>query len=131
MPATAPSTRPGARFPHFWLDGNRHRRPSHEVLTYTHATLLLGGACVVAPDEREALERVAADNAVQIRSLADMDIPPGCEAAAHRHAEIAADGALLIRPDGHVAWRQPAGVRPSAALLRSIVEQSFHHLTGA
>lgn len=119
-----PTTRPGARFPHFWLDGAR--RSSHELVAYTHSTLLLGAACVVPPDERAALDDVAAGHAVQIRSLADEGITRA--AAAHDHAEIADDGALLIRPDGHVAWRQRAGVRPSAALLRSIVERTLHHV---
>lgn len=121
-----PSTRPGARFPHFWLDGNLRRRSSHELVAYTHSTLLLGAGCVVAAEALEELAAAAAAYAVRIRSLAEEGVPSGCEGAVHTHAELAVDGALLLRPDGHVAWRQRAGVRPTAALLRSIVEQSYH-----
>jgi 2,4-dichlorophenol 6-monooxygenase len=120
-----PSTRPGARFPHFWLDGNLRSRSSLQFVDYAHSTWLLGAACEVAAGERAELERACARLGVRIRTLAE-DVPPGCEGAAHRQAELDRDGALMIRPDGHVAWRQRSGVRPRAALLESIVQQTLH-----
>lgn len=125
-----PTTRPGARFPHFWLDAES-RRSSLEFVDYRRFTLLLGAGCVVAPDERAGLDAVAARLGVEIRGLADARVAADQLDAVHRRAEIAADGALLIRPDGHVAWRQAAGVRPSAALLESIGASIFHPVPGA
>ena len=119
-----PTTRPGARFPHFWLDAAA-RRSSHTLLDDRRATLLLGAACELAPAERADLEAAAVHLAVQIRPLAEADLPLADHAAVHRHAELDRDGALLVRPDGHVAWRQRAGVRPSAALLESILTKAL------
>jgi len=107
-----PSTRPGARFPHFWLDADNHRS-SLELVDYTHATLLLGPACAVDPDLAAACER----RNVHVHALT---------AAATHHAQLAADGALMIRPDGHVSWRQQTGVRPDAALLATIHKHTLH-----
>ena len=119
-----PSTRPGARFPHFWLDAAA-RRPSHALLDPARATFLLGTGCHLTPAERDALEAAAQDLGVQLRPLADIALSLARLDAVHRHAELDPDGALLIRPDAHVAWRQRAGVRPSAALLRSIVAEAL------
>lgn len=119
-----PTTRPGARFPHFWLDAVA-RRSSHTLLDDRRATLLLGAACEITPDERADLEAAALRLGAQLRPLADADISLAHVAAVHRHAELDPDGALLVRPDGHVAWRQRAGVRPSAALLESILTEAL------
>lgn len=118
-----PTTRPGARFPHFWLDAAA-TRSSRELVDYAHFTLVLGSGCAAAADERAGLDAAAARLGVRLHGLPD-------DPDVHRHAELAPDGALLIRPDGHVAWRQPAGVRPTAALLDAIVGPLLHPSLGA
>ena len=101
------------------------RRSSHALLDDRRATLPLGAACELPPDERADLEAAALRLGAQLRPLADADISLPHVAAVHRHAELDPDGALLVRPDGHVAWRQRAGVRPSAALLESILTEAL------
>ena len=118
-----PTTRPGARFPHFWLDAAAERS-SRELVDYAHFTLVLGSRCAALTDERAALDAAAARLGVQLHGLPD-------DPDVHRHAEIEPDGALLVRPDGHVAWRQSAGVRPNAALLDAIVGPLLHPSPGA
>ena len=120
-----PSTRPGARFPHFWLDGNRRQRSSRSVIDYRVSMLLLGDAVPTAPEERAALEGSEARHGVRIVRLASLEVPPCYRAAVHTLTQIEHDGALLIRPDGHVAWRQARGVNLSDALIDSIVEQVY------
>ncbi len=116
-----PSTRPGARLPHFWLDGRRRQRSSHTLIDYRAPTLVLGASLAEDP----ALTAAAKELGVRLASLGDEAIPLACRGAVHAYAQLAADGALLVRPDGHVAWRQSQGVTPSAALLRSIVREVF------
>ncbi len=115
-----PSTRPGARFPHFWLDGRR-TRSSHTLLDYRASTLLAGEALSVDP----SLRALAGELGVRIVSLGDDALAPAIRGAAHTFAQLAPDGALLVRPDAHVAWRQSQGVTLTASLLRSIVHELF------
>lgn len=116
-----PSTRPGARFPHFWLDGRRATRSSHTLVDYRGSTLVHGAG--ITPDA--ALGDVAASLGVRLVSLGDASIPLACRGAMHTYSQIKNDGALLVRPDGHVAWRQPRGVALTEELLRSIVREVY------
>lgn len=120
-----PSTRPGARFPHFWLDGNKRSRSSRSVLDYRVSTLLLGASVKPLPEDAEALARIESTHAVRVVDFAKADLPPSHRAAVHAMAQLDLDGALLIRPDGHVAWRQRGGVTLSMALVESILDQVY------
>ncbi|WP_268248626.1 FAD-dependent monooxygenase [Streptomyces brasiliensis] len=87
-----PTDRPGARFPHFWIDA------SHEVSSIdwfdTEFVLVCG------PDAtawQQAGNKLAETTPVPlvVRVLPHMVGP----------LTIERDGAVLVRPDGHVAWR--------------------------
>jgi hypothetical protein len=120
-----PSTRPGARFPHFWLDGRRGARSSHTLVDYGSSTLIYGAAASLDTAERDALDAAARELGVRLFGLDDAAIPLSHRAAAHAFCELDEGGALLLRPDGHVGWRQRGGVRLSEALLRSIVRELY------
>ncbi len=85
-----PSTRPGARLPHCWVDTSEGRKSSHDFLAYDRFTLFADAG------------RIQADAAISETALHHIDtsswtfIPKGWPAA------------LLVRPDGHVAWRGDA-----------------------
>ncbi|MEM9565479.1 MAG: FAD-dependent monooxygenase [Actinomycetota bacterium] len=99
------SATPGARAPHHWL-GAEDERLSTIDLVGTGLTLLAG------PDGGpwiEAARAVAADGPVPIDAyrigdagLTDRGDLPGVYG-------IGTAGAVLIRPDGHVAWRRADG----------------------
>lgn len=101
-----PTTRPGAKIPHAWLVDERGRRVSTLDVTgkgrFTVVTGLAGGAWAEAVEQ---LDLPFLDTVV-IGSTGAED--PYC--AWHRIREIGEAGALLVRPDGHVAWRQADGV---------------------
>jgi len=116
-----PSTRPGARFPHFWLDGNKKQRSSRSIIDYGISMLVVGSAVEALPADIDVEGRFA----IRLFSLGCPDIPLCYQAAVHTMLQIESDGALLIRPDGHVAWRQVRGVKLSAELITSIVQQVY------
>lgn len=101
-----PTTRPGHRLPHVWLElGGRW--VSTLDLVGPDFTLLVGpgGHAWLA-----ALDRVR--DGIPVRGLA---IDPVAE------LELPADGALLVRPDGHVAWRAATAGDGPAAVLAAVL----------
>ncbi len=112
-----PSTRPGARFPHFWLDAGARKRSSHELVDLARATLVLG-----ADLDPTALGPVPPQ--LRAVSLSALGVPLSGLADLHAACQIAPTGALLLRPDGHVAWRQQAGVCPSVSMPDAILRQT-------
>ncbi|MET8641287.1 FAD-dependent monooxygenase [Streptomyces sp. NPDC004675] len=99
-----PTTRPGAKVPHAWLvDATGGRISTLDVVgkgVFTVLTGLSGGVWDSAADAcRDEL-------GVPLRSVRIGD-PDFRDAYGEwsRVSEIAEDGALLVRPDGHVAWR--------------------------
>lgn len=95
-----PSTRPGTRAPHGWLAVGR----STLDLFGDGFTLLRLGA---TPPDATALVDAAAQRAVPLKTidLADAKI-----------AALYERGLVLVRPDGHVAWRGDACPSPTEAL---------------
>lgn len=95
------TTRPGAKIPHAWLVDRRGKRISTLDVTgrgkFSLVTGLAGGAWARAA---EALE-LPYLRTVVIGQPGTLD--PYC--TWQRLREIAEAGALLVRPDGYIAWR--------------------------
>ena len=103
----APDTAPGCRLPHVWLD-EAQTRSSRDIVDYGAYVLLHG--CDHDPDpggETTTALELAAGFPVRTVSLREAGAAAGeCERVC-RELGITAGGALLIRPDGHVARRWP------------------------
>jgi 2-polyprenyl-6-methoxyphenol hydroxylase-like FAD-dependent oxidoreductase len=112
-----PSATPGARAPHVWL-GHRDARLSTLDLFGSAFTLLAapeGGAWCTAAAEVERELGVPIDR-YRIGG-------PGLRDGGFTRAYgLAGDGAVLVRPDGHVAWRS-ASAPAIGAVLRDAVRQ--------
>ena len=98
-----PSGRPGCRAPHVWIDVGG-RRVSTIDLFGRRFVLLTGSA---GAEWIAAARGVPGQVALDVHRLAD---PEGA-----RRYGIGPEGAVLVRPDGHVAWRNPGGPGPSSA----------------
>lgn len=114
-----PTTRPGARFPHVALAGGPNPGSTHDLIGYDRYTLLTGAA---GSGWSDALRRLAEsiETPVSSVSLGDMSAEVSSEGIARLQAacEIEPEGALLIRPDGHVGWRhRKASADPDGTLL--------------
>lgn len=98
-----PTARPGSRAPHVWLE-REGRRISTLDLVDMRITLFAGRG---GERWREAACAVAGSFGVPLTALAvgagaDIIDPEGRWATAYG---VESDGAVLVRPDGHVAWR--------------------------
>jgi 2,4-dichlorophenol 6-monooxygenase len=100
-----PNARPGARLPHAWIGA----RSSLDLIAYDRFTLITGAAgspwaTAAASVEGVPLGVVALGRDVDAGWAAQLGIDP--------------EGAVLVRPDQHVAWRSRGAVPDSAATLR-------------
>jgi 2,4-dichlorophenol 6-monooxygenase len=110
-----PSARPGARLPHTWLEVDGDRRSSLDCVSARGFTLFSFG-----DHERwvEAVEGVSSVPLDHVRIGVDV---VAVETGWARTCDIHPGGALLVRPDQHVAWRaRVAPGQPGAALRRAI-----------
>jgi putative polyketide hydroxylase len=116
-----PLARPGCRAPHLWLDVRGERR---SILD------LFGRDFVLVTGEhgeawRDAAARVAHALGIPIRVDA---VGPAAELRdadgvfAERYG-IEADGAVLVRPDGHVGFREARADRAESAALESALRR--------
>lgn len=101
-----PSDRPGARFPHVWLDPELTK----SSIDWFDQDLVL----VCGPEGNQwriaGEEAAAGGYPLTVRELPNLGGP----------FTIDLDGAVLVRPDGHVAWQSPAksGDTDYGAVLR-------------
>lgn len=113
-----PTTHPGARLPHAWLERDREAVSTLDLTGHGGFTLLtgIGGEAWV-----EAARHVAADLNVPLTAHV---VGPQAEVADVLGRwgvlkEIGDLGALLVRPDHHIAWRSTGPAQDPAATLRT------------
>ena len=91
-----PSDRPGGRFPHWWTDLAR----THSTLDWFDRDLVLV-AGPKADGWLEAARQVSEKTGVPI-AIRQLDAANESDGV-----WLGLRGAVLVRPDGHVAWRMP------------------------
>jgi len=113
-----PCTDPGARFPHFWLNNNGKNLSSLDLITIDSFTLFVEknveqwSALVGRSPLANKCHVVAIGaGAAQMKPLND---------DWNQFKYIADDGAVLVRPDGHVMWRS----KDASGMARFIDELS-------
>ncbi|WP_413467740.1 FAD-dependent monooxygenase [Mycobacterium sp. RTGN3] len=101
-----PTTRPGHRLPHAWLEAGGSRVSTHDLVGNDGRFVLITGAQgqAWARAAKMAAEKFGVDIAVAVIGADYRDV----DGQWANVREIADDGALLIRPDNHVAWRSTA-----------------------
>lgn len=116
------TTRPGAKLPHAWLVGKNKRKISTlDVVGSGQFTLLTGLSGTAWAEAAKRLDLPFLREVV-IDSPGAQDLYANWQ----RAREIEEDGALLVRPDGFVAWRHFGGVstvEAAEAELRAALAQ--------
>jgi putative polyketide hydroxylase len=118
-----PNARPGARAPHLWLERTGARLSTLDLfdtefvlLTGAHGAPWREAAAAIAAQDRMPLRafRVAKDAAADLIDPANtfLDL-----------YGIGPDGAIMVRPDGFVGWRQRSLPARPAAALRAAFDQ--------
>ncbi|MFI5683181.1 FAD-dependent oxidoreductase [Streptomyces sp. NPDC051636] len=114
---------PGSRAPHLWVWRGDERVSTLDL--YERDMVLLSGADATG-GWHEAATRLAHEMSVPLTSYrlgtgpdAELQTEEGADWA-ERHGTTPA-GAVLVRPDGFVAWRAPGPVQDPAATLREVL----------
>ncbi len=116
-----PSSIPGSRFPHVSLNGSPDGASSHDLIDYSSFALITG----TRGDWPSMVEQLSPDLLRQLKvvSLDELEAEPAARDELRSLCRLGDGGALLIRPDGHVAWR---GESASPDSLRSLEEVAEH-----
>jgi len=109
--AYLPSLKPGCRLPHVWLEVGGRRTSTLDIARPDRFTLLVGPAGALWVEASRTLDSDFPLRVVRVADDGD---------AIDRKGEWAALGpatgsAILVRPDGHIAWRAEAPATIGAA----------------
>lgn len=115
-----PTTCPGHRLPHAWLEHAGERRSTHDIVGTGDAFALITGsrgrAWVAAA--AEVAEKLSINIATAQIGTTHRDVDGQWAAV----CEIDEHGAVLVRPDNHVAWRSLAGNDQPVLALAAAIE---------
>lgn len=117
-----PSTRPGGRLPHAWLQAGDERISTLDVCDPRDLTLIVG---VAGSAWQQAAGRVAHELGVAL-TVAEVGYRCACDDVYgdwERVRDITDAGCLLVRPDRHIAWRCTSTPSDPTAELRNVVLQ--------
>ncbi|MBM3341287.1 MAG: hypothetical protein FJY56_04120 [Betaproteobacteria bacterium] len=123
----APSARPGSRAPHLWLERGGRRVAALDVVDKAFVLLAGNRGASWCDAARKAAETLRVPlTAYTVGAGAELGDADNRWASAYG---VQADGAVLLRPDGHVAWRSSGGAPDDATsviarVLASIVSRS-------
>jgi hypothetical protein len=120
-----PSARPGGRAPHRWLRNSQGDRLSTIDLFGQEFVLFTAGS---GDAWHAAAAEITERRGVPVRAV---DVAPGAEftVEAGDFAEafgIGEDGAVLVRPDGHVAFRAPSAEVDPVRTLNHVFDVIFN-----
>jgi hypothetical protein len=114
-----PTARPGCRAPHVWLERAGQRLSTLDLFG-TSFVLLVGRTgtawCQAAAEVAHA--RCLPLHAFMVGAQGDLVDPYGTWATTYG---VKQDGAVLVRPDGHVAWRSRSCVTNPGQALQGVL----------
>jgi len=117
-----PSTRPGGRLPHVWLQAGTDTVSTLDICSAEQLTLIVG---IGGEPWIRAAEKTAADLGVRLstRSVGYRQLYDDVCGDWGRISGIGDGGCLLVRPDRHIAWRSAQLPDDPAAELRRVLRQ--------
>jgi putative polyketide hydroxylase len=118
-----PGARPGSRAPHLWLSSNRSEGANERSTLDLFEREFVLLTDITNQGWRRAALRAASELKVPLAAYSigaggDFD---GEEARFGELYGLDAGGAVLVRPDGHVAWRSRSASTEAEAVMRSVM----------
>jgi 2,4-dichlorophenol 6-monooxygenase len=118
-----PSTRPGSLLPHAWVVRGGEQLAIRSLVHGGHFALIAGED---GKDWMEAARTLASAHGIPLRAVRigveGVDLVD-TRRAWLRNRGITASGAVLVRPDGHIAFRSLSRADDPAAVLASVFSQ--------
>jgi len=99
-----PAIRAGLRLPHIWMDLGGRRISSHDLVGHARSFVLLVGK--YSEQWEAAVERIVAETGIPLKMISMEDDVQACEGDWQVITCLSDHGALLIRPDNVVAWKE-------------------------
>lgn len=124
------STVPGSHLPHAWVGDNVRKVAMMDLAPYHRFTVITG---IAGEAWEDAARTVSEELGVPVEAVV---IGPGREVTDlyydwSRRREVEESGALLVRPDKHVAWRSRTLPQDPVAALRSALEAVLSRGSGS
>jgi 2,4-dichlorophenol 6-monooxygenase len=114
-----PSTRPGQRLPHAWLQRDGQRLSTHDLLGRNGAFVLITGNDGAAwQSAAGAVAQSLGINLVQV-AIGAGQAYVDADGRWAEVKEISVQGALLVRPDNHVGWRSMGAAKDAQTQLET------------
>jgi hypothetical protein len=108
-----PSAIPGHHLPHMWLRKGGHVVSSRDLLCLNRFILFIADSTAWSRAENDMIQVVAIDD----KNLKDID------GKWSQLSEVEESGAVLVRPDGIVAWRSRSTERDNVEKLHAVLAQ--------
>jgi 2,4-dichlorophenol 6-monooxygenase len=118
-----PSTKPGHRLPHAWLDHDGQLLSTHDLAGQHGEFVLITGT---QGHWAEAATTASEKTGATIKTVTVGGDYRDANGSWANLRQINEDGAILVRPDNHVAWRSP-GAAPDAA---GVLTDALHSVLG-
>jgi 2,4-dichlorophenol 6-monooxygenase len=118
-----PTTRPGHRLPHAWIDWNKRTVSTHDLVGKSERFVLLCNSSESTPKWKAAAHEVSTKFGLKIEciSIGNNSDANDTEARWRDLSEISMQGAILIRPDNIVGWRShDAPIETTEALIQAM-----------
>ena len=106
------------------LDSPAATRSIHDAFDPTRFTLLLGDDGTPWRDAATSLEGTL-HSKINVWSMGELCETDGSRSELEEICDVRKDGALLIRPDGHVAWRAATLPPVATESLRRALEGCY------
>jgi 2,4-dichlorophenol 6-monooxygenase len=117
-----PTTWPGSRLPHAWLNRDRTRLSTHDIVGKGEFTLLTGIGGEAWHDVVRSIEDHMGIH-IDVRVIGSGQEYIDCFGDWERLREVDDDGCVLVRPDHFVAWRARSCTDACLGALPGVIEK--------